>query len=222
MSEFNKQAQQEIAPNDAVVNKEQHAIDAPPAGKKNKAAFFKLSATKTLTYIAVLAALAVVTKIYSIDFGGNKFSLFYLPVYLAAALFGPIVGFAVGLFSELIGSIIVYGSPDILYVIGNSLMGLIMGAIFMLRRPPYWVKFIVGAILTMFICSFGFNTMAQSYWILEPIGKITFEKWWTMLVFPVNSLLPRIIFQPVMITVSVLLSIPIYKASVRLLRYHKR
>jgi ECF transporter S component (folate family) len=184
--------------------------------------------TQTIAYLAVLTALAVVVKRFSIDLGPNsKVSFLYLPVYLAGALFGPLGGALVAGIGDALGSTLQYGSPDPAVLGGNTLMGLIMGFTFRIPKLSPVVKITLGAVTALLVCSLGINTVATATTailysggpngatgvLLLEGGRFTIVSWWRALVIPYGgALLPRIVVQPIMIALNLGLAIPIYGA----------
>ena len=64
------------------------------------------NSVRTLTMLALLVAMSIVfSRVLSISTGFVRFNLGSLPVLLAALLFGPGAGFAVGAVADMIGSV---------------------------------------------------------------------------------------------------------------------
>lgn len=208
MSEFKERAQQEIAPNDNVVPNERRVIDAPPAEKKNKAAFFKLSATKKLTYMAIFAALAVVLKIFAITLSPtSRLTFFYIPVYLSGAVFGPFFGFFTGIVGDLVGFIISpTGAYNPVVTLGNGLSGLIFGLVFHFKLKPF-IKIIIGSVLCLIIVSLGVNTIGMMLYNKEI--AFTFTYYFSFITLGVP---PRIVTSTLSVTMCTILIVPLYYA----------
>lgn len=215
-----KTVQQEIAP---YAPGQAGAMPHSVEKKRTAAVFFELTATKRIAFIAMLSAIAVVLKCVSIPLGMVSISFLYLPVYLAGAMFGPLVGMAVGGIGDALGATIQYGSPDPLVTLGNAVMGGIMGLSFLVfkkAKPQY--RLIIGAVVALFVCSLGINTVANAITsllytpstgaILLDNGKFTILTWWRALVLPINSPIPRIALQPIMVAVNTAMAIPVYLA----------
>lgn len=96
----------------------------------------KLSKTKRLALDAMLAAMFVVLSLFSINLPGMKITLDSLPILVAAALLGPLDGFAVGLIGSLINQMITYGftATTVLWVLPAALRGLLFGLYARSRR----------------------------------------------------------------------------------------
>ena len=220
MNEEKEPVQQEIAPFD-VSEHNGDVLPQPVEKNKNKAAaFFRLTATRRIAYSGVLIALAVTLKYFSLPIGGTSVSFFYLPVYLAGALFGPLAGFVVGGVGDMLGATLQYGSPDFVVSLGNSLMGLIMGLAFMLPKLKPQIKLVIGAAVALVVCSIGINTLGNAITLVvagyDPAaaaqltgdGNSWFTIWWLMLVLPLP--VPRIVMQPIMVAINTAIAIPIY------------
>lgn len=65
------------------------------------------TSVRTLTMMALLVAMSIVfSRVLSISTGFVRFNLGSLPVLLAALLFGPWAGFAVGVVADMIGGVL--------------------------------------------------------------------------------------------------------------------
>ena len=63
------------------------------------------NSVRKLTMLALLTAMSIVfARVLSISTGFVRFNLGSLPTLLAAVLFGPVEGFAVGAVADMIGS----------------------------------------------------------------------------------------------------------------------
>ena len=201
MSKKQNLAQQEIAPGD---------IDAQPVeskAKKGVAYFFRLDATRRVTYMAVLIALAVVTKMFGIDLPSGKVSLFYIPCYLAGAFFGPLFGFITGSVGDLLGFVLKGGIPNPITTLGNGLMGWIVGIVFTVLpkiRPE--IRLIIGAYISMIICTLGVNTLGLAVVYGSPSLNL-FQNYISWLWYGV---VPRFVFQPIVITVNLIIAVGLY------------
>lgn len=89
----------------------------------------KLSKTKRLSVDAMLAAMFFVLSLFSINLPGMKITLDSLPILVAAALFGPVDGLAVGLVGSFLNQMITYGftATTILWILPAGLRGLLVG-----------------------------------------------------------------------------------------------
>lgn len=210
MSKKQHLTQQEIAPG----NNQTQPVEQK--SKKGVAYFFHLDATRRVTYMAVLIALAVVTKMFGIDLPSGKVSLYYIPCYLAGAFFGPMFGFVTGSVGDLFGYIIKGGTPNPVMTIGNGLMGWIVGFVFMILpkiRPE--IRLIIGAYISMIVCTLGINTIGLAVMYGSPSLNLV-QNYFAQLWYGV---IPRFIFQPIVITINLAISVGLYYV---LKRYLKR
>lgn len=82
----------------------------------------------TLTMLALLVAMSIVfSRVLSISTGFLRFNLGSLPVVLAALLFGPGAGFAVGAVADLIGGVLAGYAINPLITLGAGAIGLFAG-----------------------------------------------------------------------------------------------
>lgn len=85
--------------------------------------------TKQLATDAVLAAMCAILGAISLDFGNLKISFESLPVLMAALMFGPWDGLAVGGIGTLIYQLLRYGVSvtTVLWILPYALCGLMAG-----------------------------------------------------------------------------------------------
>lgn len=161
--------------------------------------FRRFDSTLQITMLGMLAAVAMVAKFISIDLGAIKLSFFYIPCFLAGAFFGPVGGLTVGFVGEMIGSFLKYGSPMPWILVGNSLMGLIIGLVFLIPKLNSFFKFGIGTFAVFIIVTWGFNSLAQWQATAEKVNYFTY-------------LITARIWQPLVLVINVALVIPIYEA----------
>lgn len=196
----NKFVQQEIAPCTETVLSV--SVPQPVERKSNKAAvFFKLAATRRVAYMAVLVALAVVAKFWSIDLPTAKITLLYVPLYLSGILFGPIFGFCVGAIADLLGALLKGTTINPIITLGNAVAGAVVGLVFLLKKPksPH-IKIAAGAVAAMLISSLGINT----YGLSVLYGTSYFVE------LLKGAPIPRIALQPIILAVNLAVLYPIY------------
>ena len=71
------------------------------------------NSVRKLTMLALLTAMSIVfARVLSISTGFVRFNLGSLPTLLAAVLFGPVEGFAVGAVADMIGGTLRHQSAD--------------------------------------------------------------------------------------------------------------
>ena len=83
---------------------------------------------RNLTFCALLIAMSIVfSRVLSISTGFLRFNLGSLPVVLAAVLFGPAAGFAVGAIADIIGGVLAGYAINPLITLGAGAIGLFAG-----------------------------------------------------------------------------------------------
>ena len=86
------------------------------------------TSVRTLTMLALLVAMSIVfSRVLSISTGFVRFNLGSLPVLLAALLFGPWAGFAVGAVADMIGGVLAGYAINPLITLGAGAIGLVAG-----------------------------------------------------------------------------------------------
>lgn len=136
--------------------------------------------TLTLTYTAVLVAIAVIANIFDIPVSGGtiKLSLSYIPCFVAGMFLGPMAGLLTGLLGDVIGLMINPQGPWIpLITLSSALLGFIPGLVFKLKRIPEPIKLAISLMLCFFVCTMGFNTMGIYFMYIA--GKKGFWVYWT-------------------------------------------
>ena len=89
------------------------------------------NSVRKLTMLALLTAMSIVfARVLSISTGFVRFNLGSLPTLLAAVLFGPVEGFAVGAVADMIGGTLSGYSINPLITLGAGSVGLVSGLLF--------------------------------------------------------------------------------------------
>lgn len=142
--------------------------------------------TKQLATDAVLAAMCAVLGALSLDFGNLKISFESLPVLMAALMFGPWDGFAVGGIGTLIYQLLRYGVSvtTVLWMLPYALCGFLAG--YYARRENFELnnKQITAAVFVSCALIFLLNTIVM-YIDSKVYGYYSF-------VYIFGSILPRI------------------------------
>lgn len=132
-------------------------------------------AVRSLTLAAMLIAMSVVIGIFCksvLNFGGGLFRITFenFPIIISGILFGPIVGGAVGLGSDLI-SYLLSGQaypPNLIVSVGATLVGVISGTV---------SKFIVKKRGNLQVILSGGLAHLIGSMIVKPIGLFAFYEW---------------------------------------------
>ena len=179
--------------------------------KERKKNFFSLHGTLKLTYLAVFTALSIVAGTYQIPMGSTNVSLSYIPTFLAGAFFGPVAGFVVGALGDLLGAVLQGFAPLLPLSLGNGMIGALMGLAFLLPTKHKAPRIVIGAIASLLIVTLGIN--AVTLWHYYGAGR----SFWMYLTLPADSLLPRIVMQPIVLAINTAITVPLYYALERTL-----
>ena len=132
-------------------------------------------AVRMVTLAAMLIAMSVVIGIFCksvLNFGGGLFRITFenFPIIISGILFGPIVGGAVGLGSDLI-SYLLSGQaypPNLIVSVGATLVGVISGLV---------AKFVIKKRGTLQVIVAGGLSHLIGSMIIKPIGLFAFYEW---------------------------------------------
>ena len=117
---------------------------------------------RNLTFCALLIAMSIVfSRVLSISTGFLRFNLGSLPVVLAAVLFGPAAGFAVGAIADIIGGVLAGYAINPLITLGAGAIGLFAGIVWCwlpLRRDS--LRLACGILLGHTVGSIVLNSLA--------------------------------------------------------------
>ena len=85
--------------------------------------------TRRIALCAMLAAMFECLSLLSINLGSMKITLDFLPIILAAMLFGPVEGAIVGLAGSFLNQLLTYGLSitTILWILPAGVRGLLVG-----------------------------------------------------------------------------------------------
>ena len=159
-----------------------------------------LKNVRTLTLVAMLTAMSVVIGIFCksyLNFGGGLFRITFenLPIILTGMLFGPLLGGAVGIASDLV-SYLLSGQmypPNLIVTLGAAAIGVISGVVFRLCGKKKTTFPIVASASAAHII----GSM-----IIKPIGLFQFYGWATLwriplylLIAPVEILILCLLFR---------------------------
>lgn len=130
---------------------------------------------KSLTLAAMLVAMSVIIGIFCksvLNFGGGLFRITFenLPIILSGVIFGPVVGGAVGVASDLVSYLLsgqVY-PPNLIVTLGALLVGAISGIV---------AKYFVKKRGNMQIWLSGGVAHIVGSMIVKPIGLFAFYGW---------------------------------------------
>ena len=146
---------------------------------------FKLKfTTRTLTALAMLIAIEVIlSRFLSINAWNIKIGFGFVPVVIAAVLYGPLAGGIVGALSDFIGALLF---PIGTYFPGFTLTSFLMGMIFglFLYKKQSWLQGLAAVGINQFLLGLFLNTL----WISMLYGS------------PYVPLLVTRVFQSILLT----------------------
>ena len=147
--------------------------------------------TRTLTTLAMLIAIEVIlSRFLSINAWNIKIGFGFIPVVIAAVLYGPLAGGIVGALSDFIGALLF---PIGTYFPGFTLSSFLMGVVFglFLYKKQSWLQGLAAVGINQFILGLFLNT----FWISVLYGS------------PYVPLLATRVFQSILLTVVQLICI---------------
>ena len=147
--------------------------------------------TRTLTTLAMLIAIEVIlSRFLSINAWNIKIGFGFIPVVIAAVLYGPLAGGIVGALSDFIGALLF---PIGTYFPGFTLSSFLMGVVFglFLYKKQSWLQGLAAVGINQFILGLFLNT----FWISVLYGS------------PYVPLLVTRVFQCILLTVVQLICI---------------
>ncbi len=130
---------------------------------------------RSLTIAAMLAAMSVIIGIFcknTLNFGEGLFRVTFenFPIIISGILFGPIVGSAVGITSDLISYLLSFQTypPNLIVTLGAAMIGVISGCVsqFAIRKRG-----------TLQIIVAGFCSHAIGSMLIKPIGLFSYYEW---------------------------------------------
>ena len=161
--------------------------------------FSPLSNIRVLTSAGILSAIAIVLGFFKIPVTQLiEIRFAVLPVTIAAYMFGPVVGGAVGLVSDIGGYILRPTGP---FFPGFTLTSVITGVIFgcmLYKRRPTLLRILAAEIVYTVICGMFLNSL----WLSMLYGNgfipvLTARIVKELVMIPVNTLMLAAVLQPV-------------------------
>ncbi len=133
------------------------------------------NSVKRLTLAAMLVAMSVIVGIFCknfMNFGGGLFRVTFenLPIILSGIMFGPIMGAAVGIATDLISYLLsaqIY-PPNLIVTLGAAVIGFTSGFVakYMVKKNGYFR-----------IIAAGSSAHILGSMLIKPVGLFTFYSW---------------------------------------------
>jgi len=151
---------------------------------------------KKITIMAILMALSIVLKKFSIDTGVYRISLFDTPLFLAGMIGGPIWGCAVALCTDIMYNLLSSYAFSFLMMITTVMWGLI-GGLFHYIYPKFFtllVVILITSVITTFI-----NSVQLALWYGAEVmlAGLALRVSNMLIKWPITTLLVYIIYQRV-------------------------
>ena len=152
---------------------------------------------RTLTMLALLTAMSIVfSRVLSISTGFVRFNLGSLPVLLAALLFGPGAGFAVGAVADLIGGVLAGYAINPLITLGAGAIGFAAGLAWQkLPEMRLGLRLQISVLLGHFVGSMVITSMALRIFYGYPWATLAVRIPNALILSAVNTVLLRILLE---------------------------
>ena len=152
---------------------------------------------RTLTMLALLTAMSIVfSRVLSISTGFVRFNLGSLPVLLAALLFGPGAGFAVGAVADLIGGVLAGYAINPLITLGAGAIGFAAGLAWKkLPELRLGLRLQISVLLGHFVGSMVITSMALRIFYGYPWATLAVRIPNALILSAVNTVLLRILLE---------------------------
>ncbi len=146
--------------------------------------------TSMIVMFGILTALEVIlARLCSINVWNLKFGLAFLPVVIAATMFGPLAGALVGALGDFIGAILF---PIGAYFPGFTLTAFLTGLVYglFLKKSQNIPRIICAVLVDQLLLSFLLNTFWLSVWYSTPfLALLPVRLIQTAIMIPVQILL---------------------------------
>ena len=123
---------------------------------------------KKIAYIAVVAALCIVTNMFELKFATVQFSFTIVSSVLAGIMIGPLLGAAAVFLGDGLGYLVnSMGYPYYWWVaLSCAMMAVVAGLVMLLPmrfKGSIYVKLAIISVATLLICSVGINSTGMYY-----------------------------------------------------------
>ena len=155
------------------------------------------NSVRTLTMLALLVAMSIVfSRVLSISTGFVRFNLGSLPALLAALLFGPGAGFAVGAVADMIGGVLAGYAINPLITLGAGAIGLVAGLAWQkLPGLRTGLRLQISVLLGHFVGSMVITSLALRIFYGYPWATLAVRIPNALILAAVNTVLLRILLE---------------------------
>ena len=152
---------------------------------------------RTLVMLALLVAMSIVFgRVLTISTGFVRFNLGSLPVLLAALLFGPWAGFAVGAVADIIGGVLAGYAINPLLTLGAAAIGLVAGYAWQkLPQGSIGLRLGTSVLLGHFVGSMVINSLALRIFYGYAWGVLLARIPNALVLSAVNTVLLRVLLE---------------------------
>lgn len=155
-----------------------------------------------MTYLALLVALEIVlNRFLSINTAGLKIGFAFVPVVVAAALFGPVPAAIVNGLADLLGAVLFpIGPYHPGFTVCAAITGLVYG-FFLYNKDTGRVPFFPNVVLPALINNLVFGLLINTAWVAMLYGSKTYWGWFLyrlseyVVLIPVNLILVPVLLR---------------------------
>ena len=156
------------------------------------------NSVRKLTMLALLTAMSIVfARVLSISTGFVRFNLGSLPTLLAAVLFGPVEGFAVGAVADMIGGTLSGYAINPLITLGAAAIGLVGGLLW--QKLPHALRLGLRTQISVFaghaVGSIVINSLALHLFYNYPWSVLVTRIPNALVLAAVNTVLVRLLLE---------------------------
>lgn len=165
--------------------------------------YLKKNPVRTITYLALLVALQIVlSRFLSINTAGLKIGFSFVPIVVAAALFGPIPAAIVNALADFLGAVLFpIGPYHPGFTVCAALTGLVYGwFLYIKKEEDDRVPFFPNVVLPALISSVVFGLLINTTWVAMLYGSKTYWGWFIYRLPEYIILIPvKLILTPVLL-----------------------
>lgn len=159
----------------------------------------KRISVRTITYLALLTALEIVlNRFCSINTMGLKIGFSFVPIVVAASLFGPVHAAAVYALADFLGAILFpIGPYHPGFTVGAALMGFVWGIFLHTREGhPGFLRILAPSLINNLVIGLLINTA----WVAMLYGSKTYAGWFLYRLSEYAVLVPlNLVLTPVLL-----------------------
>lgn len=162
----------------------------------------KKNPVRSITYLAFLVALAIVlSRFLSINTAGWKIGFSFVPIVVAAALFGPVPAAIVNTLADFLGAILFpIGPYHPGFTVCAALSGLVYGFFLYRKDDTGRVPFFPNVVLPVVSNSVVFGLLINTAWVAMLYGSKTYWGWFVYRLPEYITMIPvKLILIPILL-----------------------